>query len=114
MMWYEKILAAHLDVTDQVSHIERMHSDRYFVWQEDGENVLAADDSHAERAVTGTTDLFTKQEFDPWVDAFGEARSAATALRGRCPPCSTRRTPALCITNGRGRWHNWQSSNSPG
>ena len=76
MMWYEKILAAHLDVTDQVSHIERMHSDRYFVWQEDGENVLAADDSHAERAVTGTTDLFTKQEFDPWVDAFGEALSS--------------------------------------
>ena len=66
-MWYEKILAAHLDVTDQVSHIERMHSDRY---------VLAADDSHAERAVTGTTDLFTKQEFDPWVDAFGEALSS--------------------------------------
>ena len=76
MMWYEKILAAHLDVTDQVSHIERMHSDRYFVWQEDGENVLAADDSHAERAVTGTTDLFTKQEFDPWVDAFGDALSS--------------------------------------
>ena len=53
-----------------------MHSDRYFVWQEDGENVLAADDSHAERVVTGTTDLFTKQEFDPWVDAFGEALSS--------------------------------------
>lgn len=79
MMWYEKILAAHLDVTDQVSHIERMHSDRYFVWQEDGENVLAADDSHAERAVTGTTDLFTKQEFDPWVDSIRRSSSAATA-----------------------------------
>ena len=69
-MWYEKIIAAHLDVTDQVSHIERIKSDRYFVWQEDGESVLA------ECAITGTTDLFTKQEFDPWVDAFGEALSS--------------------------------------
>ena len=75
-MWYEKIIAAHLDVTDQVSHIERIKSDRYFVWQEDGESVLAADDLHAECAITGTTDLFTKQEFDPWVDAFGEALSS--------------------------------------
>lgn len=72
-MWYEKIIAAHLDVTDQVSHIERIKSDRYFVWQEDGESVLAADDIHAECAITGTTDLFTKQEFDPWVDAFGRS-----------------------------------------
>ena len=55
-MWYEKIIAAHLDVTDQVSHIERIKSDRYFVWQEDGESVLAADDLHAECAITGTTD----------------------------------------------------------
>ena len=81
-MWYEKIIAAHLDVTDQVSHIERIKSDRYFVWQEDGESVLAADDIHAECAITGTTDLFTKQEFDPWVDAFGDAVAVLRAVRG--------------------------------
>lgn len=66
MTWYETIIAAHLAVTDAVSHSERMKSDRYFVWQEDGENKLSADERCAERAITGTTDLFTKQEFDPW------------------------------------------------
>ena len=59
-MWYEKIIAAHLDVTDQVSHIERIKSDRYFVWQEDGESVLAADDLHAECAITGTSKNSTR------------------------------------------------------
>lgn len=75
MKWYEKIINAHLEVTDAVSHAKRMQSDRYFVWQEDGENSLTANNTHAERAVTGTTDLFTKQEFDPWADKLGEALS---------------------------------------
>lgn len=68
MTWYEKIIAAHLLVTNDVSHAERLSSDRYFVWQEDGYGGLTADDKHAERSVTGSTDLFTKQEFDPWAD----------------------------------------------
>ena len=76
MKWHEKIIKAHLAVTDAVSHAKRMQSDRYFVWQEDGENSLITNNSHAERAVTGTTDLFTKQEFDPWADALGEAFSS--------------------------------------
>lgn len=76
MTWQEKIIAAHTAVTDAVSHSERMESDRYFVWQEDGTNDLIAGDHHAESAVTGTTDLFTKQEFDPWVDALGESLSS--------------------------------------
>lgn len=71
MTWYDKIIAAHTAVTDQVSHFERMQSDRYFVWQEDGLNSLNANDAHIETAVTGSTDLFTKQEFDPWVEALG-------------------------------------------
>lgn len=75
MTWYEKLIAAHTTVTDAVSHSERMKSDRYFVWQEDGTNDLLAGDGHVEQAVTGTTDLFTKQEFDPWVDEFGESLS---------------------------------------
>lgn len=69
MKWYEKIVAAHTDVTDQVSHYERMQSKRYFVWQEDGRNDLEADGVHAEGAVTGFSDLFTTQEFDPWAEA---------------------------------------------
>lgn len=76
MRWFEKIVAAHTAVTDQVSHLERMQSARYFVWQEDGHNDLSADGIHAERAVTGYTDLFTKVEFDPWADALEESMSA--------------------------------------
>lgn len=75
MTWYETIIAAHTAVTDAVSHTLRLKSDRYFVWQEDGSNDLPADNSHAEGAVTGTTDLYTKMEFDPWADALGESLS---------------------------------------
>lgn len=74
--WARKIIAAHLAVTDAVSHTERLKSDRYFVWQEDGRNDLPADGQHAETAVTGATDLYTKQEFDPWGDALGESLSS--------------------------------------
>lgn len=70
--WYETIIAAHLSVTDAVSHSERMQSERYFVWQEDGQNALFADNAHAERVITGATDLYTKQEFDPWGEQLGE------------------------------------------
>lgn len=73
MTWYEKIITAHTTVTPDVSHSERLKSDRYFVWQEDGANDLIADGSHAERAVTGTTDLFTKKEFDPWAEQIEQA-----------------------------------------
>ena len=75
MAWSDTIKAAHLEVTTAVSHAKRLKSQRYFVWQEDGANDLTAGNSHAERAVQGTTDLFTKQELDPWVDQLGEALS---------------------------------------
>lgn len=75
MTWYERIIAAHTAVTDSVSHSARLASDRYFVWQEDGSNDLAGDNGHGETAVTGTTDLYTKREFDPWADALGESLS---------------------------------------
>lgn len=73
MTWFEKVVTAHTSVTDQVSHGERMDSDRYLVWQEDGRNDLMADDRHVETAVTGTTDLFTKRELDPWVQQMEES-----------------------------------------
>ncbi len=73
MRWYEKIIEAHAAVTDQVRHLYRLNSNRYFVWQEDGGNDLSADGEHAERAVTGFTDLFTTVEFDPWADALGKS-----------------------------------------
>lgn len=74
--WYENIIAAHIAVTDQVSHSERIKdSDRYFVWQEDGANDLEANNGHGESIVTGSTDLFTKMEFDPWAEALGRELS---------------------------------------
>lgn len=66
MTWFETIVAAHLAVTNAVSHSRRLKSDRYFVWQEDGGKDLEADDIHAEKAMTGRTDLYTKTELDPW------------------------------------------------
>lgn len=73
MTWYEKIIAVHTAVTDAVSHGQRLNSDRYFVWQEEGAADLEANSRHIERAMTGTTDLFSKQEFDPWREAFEAA-----------------------------------------
>lgn len=73
MDWSNRIIAAHLAVTQAVSHAARLSSERYFVWQEDGANDLTANGIHQERAVTGSTDLFTKQEFDPWAPALGES-----------------------------------------
>ena len=80
MTWYEKIIAAHLAVTTAVSHGVRMKSERYFVWQEDGSADLVADNVHAEKAVTGTTDLFTKQEFDPWRGLFEASMDGAPGI----------------------------------
>ena len=73
MTWYEKIVAAHTAVTDAVSHNERLKSDRYFVWGEMGQDDLEASNIHAEKAVTGYTDLYTKIEFDPWKDQIEES-----------------------------------------
>lgn len=73
MKWYERIIAAHTAVTDSVSHAQRLQSDRYFVWQEDGANDFLANGKHAEKAVTGTTDLYTKIEFDPWKEALEQS-----------------------------------------
>ena len=69
-IWHERIVAAHAAVTPAVSHGGRMKSDRYFVWPAEGSNDLIADGIHAERAVTGSTDLFSRREFDPWKEQF--------------------------------------------
>lgn len=74
---YKRIVAAHAAVTDAVGHGTKMKAARYFVWQEDGARDLMADGRHAERCITGTTDLFTRREFDPWKDAFEESLEAS-------------------------------------
>lgn len=75
--WAQTVIAAHLAVTDQVSHSERLKSDRYFVWQEDGANDFESDGAHSARAVTGSSDLYSKIEFDPWADALETSFDAA-------------------------------------
>lgn len=80
MTWYEKIIAVHTAVTDQVSHSEHMQSDRYFVWQEENQTDLISDNRHGEIIVTGSTDLFTKQEFDPWKAAFEAAMNDSPCI----------------------------------
>lgn len=83
MTWNEKIIKAHTSVTDQVSHGGRLKSDRYFVWQEDGSVDFMADNIHAEKAVSGSTDLFTKQEFDPWKEAFEASLDSIPSIAWR-------------------------------
>lgn len=75
MTWSERIIAAHLTVTDAVSHGQRLQSERYFVWTEDGANDLVGDGRHVGRAITGVTDLYSKQELDPWAEELGESMS---------------------------------------
>ena len=77
MSWYETVIAAHTAVTDDVSHGQRLNSDRYFVWQEERGDDLEANGRHIEKAMSGTTDLFTKQEFDPWREAFERSLDAS-------------------------------------
>lgn len=73
MAWSETVIAAHLAVTEAVSHGFRLQSERYFVWQEDGNNDLTGGNGHAETCMTGATDLYTKVELDPWGAALGKS-----------------------------------------
>ena len=45
----------------------------FLVWAEDGDNAVWADDQMIEQAITGTTDYFTQEEFDPAIDAIQNA-----------------------------------------
>ena len=45
----------------------------FLVWAEDGDNAAWADDQIIEQAITGTTDYFTQEEFDPAIDAIQNA-----------------------------------------
>lgn len=69
-MWFDDVIAVHTNVTENVSHIARLKSNRYFVWEEDVREDLLADGKHCEQAREIVTDLFTKEEFDSWVAEF--------------------------------------------
>lgn len=77
MTWYETLIAALTSVTTDVSHGSRLKSDRYVVWQEDGSRGFLSDNVHTEGVVTGSVDLYSKREFDPWVDALESSLDTA-------------------------------------
>ena len=62
----ERLRAALAALTDRVYHYVAAPNSTppYIVWAEDGDNDLPGDDRHAERAITGTVDLYTKTEGD--------------------------------------------------
>lgn len=74
--WAQTIIRAHTAVTNKVSHGGRLQSDRYFVWTEGADNDELADNRHTETVMRGTTDLFTKKEFDPWREKIEESFDA--------------------------------------
>ena len=54
------------------------HPDPYVVWQETGEDSsLEADNVKASYALTGSIDLYTKTEFDPFIDSIFLALNTA-------------------------------------
>lgn len=48
----------------------------FLVWAEDGDNAAWADDRMMEQAITGTTDYFTRDEFDPAIDRIQDANQS--------------------------------------
>lgn len=71
----KRVRDALLTVTKDVFHYEKTGiEERYIVWQEDSEgDSLHADDKHEIMVISGTIDLFTKQEYDPWVQEITRA-----------------------------------------
>ncbi len=69
------IPAALLTVGVPVSHYQAAHQpDRYIVWAEDGQaDSIWGDDRMQEQALTGTIDYYTKDEYDPNVEAIQAA-----------------------------------------
>lgn len=64
-----------LTVTKDVYHYEKTSiEERYIVWQEDSEgDSLHADDKHEITVFSGTIDLYTKLEYDPWIQEIQKA-----------------------------------------
>lgn len=79
MQCLKRVKEALLTVSKNVWHYRALNSrPPYIVWAEDSEgNSLWADQKKVYAAVQGTADLYTKQEFDPLVDAIQEAFTAA-------------------------------------
>lgn len=68
-----------LGVTEDVYHYEaKERPDKYVVYAEDGGgNDFASDNQKTGQAIQGSIDYFTKEEFDPTVDAIQDALDKA-------------------------------------
>lgn len=64
-----------LGVSDAVYHFSAPPNTPppYIEWAEDGENAFMAGNRHAETAISGTIDLYTKDDSDPLRAAIPEA-----------------------------------------
>lgn len=64
---------------DATFHYEaRSKPDKYIVWAEDGQGSSTYADNHMDQqAISGTTDLFTKDEYDPVFDQIQQAMNKA-------------------------------------
>ena len=70
----QPIGAALAEIVPQTFHYWRpVQTAPWLIWAEDGENGLSADGQKAEQGITGTADYYTKQEYDPNVDAIQTA-----------------------------------------
>lgn len=75
----DKVKAALLSCTQAVYHYLAPPNTvpPYVVWMEDGAQDFEADNRHAERAYTGTADLYTLDEGDPLMDSIPSALDVA-------------------------------------
>lgn len=66
--------------TPSVFHYQRPAREslkRYVVWAEDGESgSFMVNNRKAEQQISGSIDLYTDREFDPWADRIQEALDA--------------------------------------
>lgn len=71
----KKIRDALLNVSDVVGHYTfSKNMNEYIVWAEDGEgDSLHLNDQKNEQTITGTIDLFTKNEYSETIDKIQEA-----------------------------------------
>lgn len=71
----KRVRDALLTITEDSYHLEAENKgNRYIVWQEDSEGEsLHADDKHEIMVISGTIDLYTKLEYDPWIQEIQKA-----------------------------------------
>lgn len=78
----DSLKAALVALTERVYHYTAPSNSAppYIVWAEDSENPFFADEQHAETAIQGTIDLYTRDEDDPLKQAIPGALNGLTCV----------------------------------